>query len=290
MIIFQKKRVLRLLPLFLLILLFSCRTGSPSGEGLSLIPPAQDAIWVSSEYPGLKFLKAMDDSLPVGGAAAALDVGSIRVILTGADKSGRGETRSALTSDFVRKQNVQLAVNGSPFSRVDILNRSGRPMDIIGVQINEGVSVSPPVKSLDALYILKDGSIEMGSQSRIPEKTRSALGGFHLLLRNGVILGEKDGRNPRTAVGISSDGKTLYLAVFDGRQKNRAGLTTEEAALWMKWLGSSTALNLDGGGSTVMVLKDTKGFVHVLNSPVHRGRPGLERVVANHLGIRLKTP
>ena len=271
-------------------LFLSCRTGPPPGEDLFLYPPAGEAVWEDFEYGGLKILKEMDKSLPVGGAAVALDLERIDVVLTGADSSGKGETRSAFTSDFVKSQNIQLGVNGSPFSKVDILNRPGRPMDIIGVQINGRQFVSPPVESLDALYFLDDGRVLMDSQSRVPENTVHGLGGFHLLLKEGAVLGGSHSRHPRTVAGITPDGRTLVLAVFDGRQKNRAGLTTEEAALWMKWLGCSTALNLDGGGSSVMVLKDREGGIHILNSPIHRGRPGLERAVGNHLGIRFRQP
>jgi len=271
-------------------LLISCRTSPPPGEGLFLVPPAGMPLWESTDYAGLKILTEMDDSLPVGGAAAALNVGSFSVVLTPSDKTGRGETRSSFTSDFVRNHDIQLGVNGSPFARVDLLNRSGRPMDIIGIQINDRVTVSSPVESLDALFILNDGSIQMGPQTSVPDNTQFALGGFHMLLKDGTVLGVNGERHPRTAVGLSPDGQTLILAVFDGRQENRAGLTTEETAQWMRWLGCSTALNLDGGGSSAMVLKDRQGDIYVLNSPVHRGRPGLERAVGNNLGFRITQP
>jgi len=272
------------------VLLLSCRTSPPPMEDFFLLPPLRGPLWESTEYTGFKILKEMDESNSVGGAAAALDIGSFSVVLTPADRTGRGETRSSATSDFVRSENIQLGINGSPFSRVDVLNRSGRPMDIIGVQINDRVTVSPPAESFDALFVLNDGSIQMGSQSSVPPDTQFALGGFHMLLEDGTVLGGNKERHPRTAVGLSEDGKTLILAVFDGRQENRAGLTTEETALWMSWLGCSTALNLDGGGSSAMVLKDRQGKIHVLNTPIHRGRPGLERAVGNNLGFRFTRP
>ncbi|WP_324988331.1 phosphodiester glycosidase family protein [Hyalangium sp.] len=61
-------------------------------------------------------------------------------------------------------------------------------------------------------------------------------------------------RNPRTLAGVTSDGKLLLVAV-DGRQPGYSvGASFEESALIMKALGAEEAVNLDGGGSTgVMV-------------------------------------
>jgi hypothetical protein len=277
--------------LFLLVFL-SCRTVSPFPVETLISPPLQKPRWKVSEYSSVKILDfsdSVDSSIPVGGAALTLDLSSlhIEIILTPADASGRGETLSARTTEFARQQEVQIALNGSPYDPVDLLNRSARAIDIVGLQISHRLLVSPGEDSFDALFVLADGTLELGSQAHIPEETTDALGGFHLLLQEGRVLGVEDARHPRTAIGLSEDGRTLVIAVFDGRQKNRAGLTTEETALWMKWLGCTRALNLDGGGSSTLVMIDRDGVVHVLNNPVHRGRPGLERAVGNHLGIRL---
>ena len=280
----------RAIPFFLILfLVLSCTTTIPVSEAVQFLPPPTPPRWGMSEYSSLEILESMDTTLPVGGAAVALNLKSpgIEIILTSADRLGQGETRTARTSEFAQQQGLQLAINGSPYDPVDILNRSNRPADISGLHINEGQIISPGVDSFDALFILENGMIVLGPQSNIPPKTITALGGFKMLLSQGVNLGQTDVRYPRSCVGLSADGQTLYLAVFDGRQKNRAGLTSHEAALWMKWLGCDSALNLDGGGSSTLVLIDWDENVHILNSPVHRGRPGLERAVGNHLGVRL---
>jgi hypothetical protein len=62
-------------------------------------------------------------------------------------------------------------------------------------------------------------------------------------------------RNPRTMAGVDAHGHLLLVAV-DGRQAGRsAGLSILEAAQVMRALGAVTAMNLDGGGSTTMVLE-----------------------------------
>jgi Phosphodiester glycosidase/SPOR domain len=61
-------------------------------------------------------------------------------------------------------------------------------------------------------------------------------------------------RNPRTMAGVTSDGDLLLVTV-DGRQPGYSvGLSFPEEARLMRALGSAQALNLDGGGSTTMVV------------------------------------
>lgn len=62
-------------------------------------------------------------------------------------------------------------------------------------------------------------------------------------------------RHPRTALGWRADGKLVLLTV-DGRQKQSVGMTVDELAGLMLELGCIEAMNLDGGGSTTMVIKN----------------------------------
>jgi exopolysaccharide biosynthesis protein len=57
--------------------------------------------------------------------------------------------------------------------------------------------------------------------------------------------------NPRTAIGVTKDGKML-LVTIDGRSTTSVGVTMEELAYIMKDLGAFEAMGLDGGGSTEM--------------------------------------
>jgi Phosphodiester glycosidase len=282
------------IPLFLIsimaVLLLSCTSSPPFPEEvLSLLPPEADPVWIKSDTPGMRILFEMDQSQTVGGVALALDTEFLDFVVSSPDPTGKGETRSAKTSEFARQADVLLAINGSPFNPANPFNRSNKAMDIVGIHIIEGETLSQTVPAFDALYVLKNGQIIFGSQSTVPYGTWTALGGFHLLLEEGHNMGIDDMRHPRTVLGLSEDGKTFYLAVFDGRQRERAGLTTEETASWMSWLGCNSALNMDGGGSSTLVINEN-GTVRILNSPVHRGRPGFERAVANHLGILIRTP
>jgi len=79
-----------------------------------------------------------------------------------------------------------------------------------------------------------------------------------------------NGRNPRTAIGQRADG-TVLIVVIDGRQPDLSvGVTITELRKVMKALGAQSALNLDGGGSTTLVLNGL-----LKNSPSDRTGPRL---------------
>lgn len=84
------------------------------------------------------------------------------------------------------------------------------------------------------------------------------------------------GRAPRTAIGYTPAGVTLMVTV-DGRvPRHSVGCTLRELARLMIELGAVEAINLDGGGSTEMV---------IAGKPVNRISGGAERLVSNAIGI-----
>lgn len=89
-------------------------------------------------------------------------------------------------------------------------------------------------------------------------------------------------RHPRTAVGIRPDG-TKVLVTVDGRTAASQGASIPEMQDIMHWLGCVDALNLDGGGSTAMVVNGT-----IVNHPCDNKKfdAAGERSVANAIIIR----
>ncbi|MER6347646.1 phosphodiester glycosidase family protein [Streptomyces sp. NPDC001595] len=63
-------------------------------------------------------------------------------------------------------------------------------------------------------------------------------------------------RNPRTAAGVTRDGRIVLLTVDGRRPGHSVGLSITETAAVMRGLGAVDALGLDGGGSTAMVVQD----------------------------------
>lgn len=95
---------------------------------------------------------------------------------------------------------------------------------------------------------------------------RTVTGGWPQIVRNGMNLADEadsvEGtfpkfsrvKHPRTGIGFSSDSLTIYFITVDGRQESSSGATLKEFADLMISEGIYNGLNLDGGGSTTMVI------------------------------------
>ena len=96
-------------------------------------------------------------------------------------------------------------------------------------------------------------------------KMQTAVGGGPVLVQNGQVsvtnneemkfAGKAiDDKHPRSAMGYTKDGK-LVLLVIEGRFPAKAeGATLTQAALLLKDIGCIEALNLDGGGSSCLII------------------------------------
>ena len=117
-------------------------------------------------------------------------------------------------------------------------------------KFNLDVKMSPNWKGVNHIlsggpYLVKDGEVYVDMTA---EKLSSV-----------------GGRNPRTAIGYTQNNH-LILITADGREGASIGLTLNELANLMKQLGCVNAMNLDGGGSTVMYVNG-----HVVNKPAVQG-------------------
>jgi hypothetical protein len=97
---------------------------------------------------------------------------------------------------------------------------------------------------------------------------RTALGALALVRDGAPWPGlQTTERAPRTAVGLSTDGRTLWLIAVDGRQEASVGATLAELGRLVTDLGIPQAVALDGGGSTQMVRRPAGGALVVANVP-----------------------
>ncbi|MCK4578302.1 MAG: phosphodiester glycosidase family protein, partial [Candidatus Marinimicrobia bacterium] len=113
-----------------------------------------------------------------------------------------------------------------------------------------------------------------------------AVGGGPALISNGKIRITTDEEvffgtsipkiHPRTACGYRADG-ALIILVVDGRQYNSRGVNLQELAAIMQNLGCVEALNLDGGGSSTLVVAG-----HLVNQPAGNS---VEREVMSALAV-----
>jgi hypothetical protein len=128
----------------------------------------------------------------------------------------------------------------------------------------------------DAVARLKPGDIVTVAARFSPDRgpLQTLVGGWPRIVANGLnVAAAADSvegtfprfaatRHPRSVVGFSRDSATLFLVAVDGRQTGSVGMTLVELANALIGLGVHDALNLDGGGSTALVVGDT-----VVNKP-----------------------
>ena len=107
-------------------------------------------------------------------------------------------------------------------------------------------------------------------------KMQTAIGGGPVLLQNGEVQITNDDERkfagkainnpePRTAIGYTKDNK-LVILVCEGRSANAAGLSLTQLAYVLKDIGCVEAVNLDGGGSSCMLINGKE-----TNSPSSKG-------------------
>jgi hypothetical protein len=188
--------------------------------------------------------------------------------------------------------------------RLDPLSEgTGRPRYVVGSSGAESVAhgdtllVHRGARASDAAgrlpVALRPGdtvTVQIGLQ---PVGAREAVGGFPLLVSKGQLTDSTAGwgsasfrgLNPRTALGLGAGGRRLLLAVIDGRQARvSVGMTLLETARLLQGLGAEDVLNLDGGGSSALVVRnpDAAGELRVVTHPSDATG---ERAVGNALVI-----
>lgn len=244
-------------------------------------------------HPGLTYrrLPRLEPRpLVIHVATVDLDAPGLELVPTPPASGGCLPART--TSAFLREQGVQLAVNtqffyacpGSGATDLDAL-APGQPLRPVGVYAVAGEVVVAQRWLGNTLYIGPDGAVGLEA----PPQVYHAISGRHRLVEAGRVTEADDGLlAPRVAVGLDATREQLVIVVVDGRQRGYSeGLTLPELAALLVELGAHDAIELDGGGSAVLVAEGADGEPEVLSSPIHRRVPGRERPVANHLGVRV---
>lgn len=195
------------------------------------------------------------------------------------------ETFGQTTTTFVQTHGVAVGVNANFFSPVNTTPND--PRDLSGLAISQGNVVSTHESSRPPILITRSNQVTITTTPPASlTNIWTAVSGSHLILINGVPQLESCVTdfcldNPRTAVGVSQDGRYAYLMVIDGRQSSwSVGATLYETGQWLARFGAWNGLNLDGGGSTAMA-RLTNGAAVLVNKP----SGGVQRVNGNHLGV-----
>ncbi|MEI7912791.1 MAG: phosphodiester glycosidase family protein [Verrucomicrobiota bacterium] len=233
-------------------------------------------------------------------------------VILSADPDGpQGPAEGVLTrpDELMRSTGALALVNANAFagiaSIVDAPGKAGwyagRAVDIEGLAVSDSIRRSPDAPQRIAFWLDERGKPHLGHPA-VSDEVRQAVAdwGAPLLVdgRN-VAAGEAAQTpaaaapssqkalaapvHPRSMLGFDASGNWLLLAVVDGRQPRYSlGMTLAEGAALMRSHGCTAAINLDGGGSSILLARDASGKPVTLNRP----SDGSQRPVPIMIGVR----
>jgi exopolysaccharide biosynthesis protein len=217
--------------------------------------------------------------LRIDGINRSVRAGEI-VLFT--QKGGVASSKNRCTA-YLFEATKQMPLTGAFAMR---LKTSVTDLSDIPVALSEAILLVSPERKAEVASLLYPGltydfQVKVAGQIEWPS-VKEAIGGGPRLVKAGVASVPRDyerfdssynNRHPRTAIGYTANREVVLLTV-DGRSDLSKGLTLDELASLMVKLGCTEAMNLDGGGSTTLVLGG-----EVLNRPSDGGL----RSVANAL-------
>ncbi len=150
-----------------------------------------------------------------------------------------------------------------------------------GLCVKNGRVVANPDSDRPFIGVTKDGAPVIASLKEDPSllsKLEHAAAGLQMIVKDGQLFDwaplEPFGfvRHPRTAAGVTKDGKVILLEV-DGRIPAYSnGATLVDLGRWMLSRGADRAINLDGGGSSIVYIKEGNEYT-LQSNPADLFRP-----------------
>ena len=207
-------------------------------------------------------------------------------LTAGGSAGGAVETTSQTTAQFLQSTGAQVAINANTFNTCCSTTAPANET-LNGLAVSNGQLVSPDAAGTADLLLTANNQASMvaGGTANL-SGVANAIAGFGYVVQGGVNVasgasGANTASDPRMLVGLSQNDQYLYLVAIDSGSSDGNGVTGSEEANVMLALGAYTAINLDGGGSTSMVVQGTNGKPQVLESPF----TGAERYDGNNLGV-----
>ena len=247
---------------------------------LLLVAATARADW-QRVFPGVDYQRITRGTMDAHVARIDLRNARLRVITS--EESDHGLT----VSEFAKKKKAIIAVNGDYFDERQM--PLGLSAGACGVWTK-----GQKLERRQGLVGIGRRRAEIQQNTMTKKRWMSgAVSGWPLLNKGCSPLATLPGSDhftraphPRTAVGLSKDGKTMYLVVADGRREGVPGLTLPELAAFMDELGACVAMNFDGGGSSAMWVDADGDRLRELNGViVNQVSDGVERKVGNHLAV-----
>lgn len=209
------------------------------------------------------------------------------------------QTRRQRTADFLAQARRPVEEGGRGLDMVLAFNTvpwspweepfTHKYAKIPSPMVSDGVVVSEKGFGRGAALVAwKGGTLSVVDE--VPEEVADdvwlAHRGFNIILRDGIdVAGEKaTSLAPRTACGLSDNGRWLYVLVVDGRQPEWSmGANMHDLAAILLRAGAANALNMDGGGSSTLVYWDAAAGEPVVCN--QHSESGYTRPVAGNIGV-----
>lgn len=265
-------------------------------------PPAT-APAVERPYPGVTYRQEVRKDPAQRLFWATVDLSepkvSLHVSAGGPDPDGPGKWQTTLMTptSIAKREGFELTVNGDFF---DFKREPGEPKEapgvlptykagawavVIGPAATDGRAWNWRLEPAPCLVVKKSGAASIEPLARPRPDDAHVIAGNAMIVQDGKpVPNTNAARHPRTVVGLDAAAKRLTILVVDGRRPGLAeGMNYAELSREMIAAGCDRALNFDGGGSSVMVLRAGDRF-EIKNSP----SSFFERPVANVLGVDVK--
>jgi hypothetical protein len=213
--------------------------------------------------------------------------------LPGEDPDGKGPAESKLTLPTVllEKYDAVAAVNANAFAAVPndksfgVGWYEGRPVDIHGLVASSRKIISPVESGRTSFWLDTLFRPHIGDPGGSDLVSEAVADWFSPLLKGGAVIPDPADMalHPRTALGFDDSGSRLLLVVVDGRQPGYSeGISLFELAGIFLEQGCTESINLDGGGSSIMLIRTPDGESRTFNRPSGRNH----RPVPVMLGVR----
>lgn len=215
-------------------------------------------------YSGISLLSYIEKNIPLKWDMIMVDLKQNLDLISYPsinDIKSDGTNKGLTVKEFLKQSDSIFAVNATPFLYPK--GRLNSQRKLVGLYINQGIVLSPAVEKYAALAFFSTENstykaVIYDSQIQVPNNAEYAFGGFFTILKDNQIIPFKNySFDSRMAVGINENQDKLYILFCQGERKTKStGLTFEECALILQKAGAKDALQLDGGGSASMEIKN----------------------------------
>ena len=264
---------------------------------LCVSPVAFADLFTNQPFPGIVCISETRTNPPERLFVAQVDLTNpnlhLRVAPAGPDPDGPGKWQTTLLqpTKIAAREKFDFVVNGDFFTARGINDGEGTNAAFRAEQwalaegpaMTDGKTWSTCTNARPCLVVHKNHSVTIETMTAPDDEDWEVISGNTMLVHDGQAVPHKsNARHPRTVAGLDASSQRLTLLVVDGRKPGVAvGMSYGELAAEMIRLGCKEAFNLDGGGSSLMAVRDATSALKILNEPTD----GRERAVANVLGI-----